>query len=621
MTFLDFIHNSFRRILSVDTEYRTDPSGTIPHKVVCFVYQDIFTGETFRYWEHDGRITDNKHFDYDDCLLVCFNAVAEVGSYLKLLHGKPDNIWDCYVENARLYKPFRSGPGALSLLACANFYNIPGVMPKEEKDKWLDVIINNESYTQEQETGILDYCQRDVEATVKVFIEQVKDIEKKNNLKTIEDFERELWQVCFRGYSQGCVAQVERNGIPIDVQMVNEFKDYWPKVKDRLIEKYNKEINLFEGLKFNNNKFTDLVNKLGLSSEWPRLKSGKYATDIKTIARYVHIPEIKKFQEIRTFLNMTKLTNYDCNYDGKARTTLFMFGTVTSRCTPSTAKYIFNGSAWARNFICPTWGHKLVYVDYSQQEPAIMGYLSKDQKLIQAYQSGDVYIHSAKLCKMIPESATRKTHPEMRDVFKELFLANGYGAGPGYVSQKLKVSLIKAKQLQLMFREVYHVYFNWIESIIAGATATGYLSTEYGWQRFIKSFTKKYKDGRRKDIGRSLLNWPVQSNGADVLRQAMVDLTNNHFEVCALVHDAVLLQIPIPEFKQRLDEAKQIMVGASIKVVGGPIRVDHEEISGNWQQKPELQKTFDDIMNEIKNYKKELKTEHTTDSMVALLPN
>ena len=101
----------------------------------------------------------------------------------------------------------------------------------------------------------------------------------------------------------------------------------------------------------------------------------------------------------------------------------------------------------------------------------------------------------------------------------------------------------------------------------------------------------------------------------------MVDLTNNHFEVCALVHDAVLLQIPIPEFKQRLDEAKQIMVGASIKVVGGPIRVDHEEISGNWQQKPELQKTFDDIMNEIKNYKKELKTEHTTDSMVALLPN
>ena len=106
MTFLEFIERSFKRVLSVDTEFRLDLTGTVPEKVVCFVYKDIFTGETFRFWEHNLEISP-LHFNYDDCLLVSFSAVAEYGCYLKQLHGKPKNMWDCFVENKRLYGPFR----------------------------------------------------------------------------------------------------------------------------------------------------------------------------------------------------------------------------------------------------------------------------------------------------------------------------------------------------------------------------------------------------------------------------------------------------------------------------------------------------------------------------------
>ena len=69
-----------------------------------------------------------------------------------------------------------------------------------------------------------------------------------------------------------------------------------------------------------------------------------------------------------------------------------------------------------------------------------------------------------------------------------------------------------------------------------------------------------------------------------------------------MVHDAVMLEIPIPEFKKRLNEAKQIMVDASIKVVGGPIRVDQEIIKSNYEQEPKDQKLFEKIMNEIDRY-------------------
>ena len=110
------------------------------------------------------------------------------------------------------------------------------------------------------------------------------------------------------------------------------------------------------------------------------------------------------------------------------------------------------------------------------------------------------------------------------------------------------------------------------------------------------------KDGKRIDIRRSLMNWPIQSHGAEILRKALIDLTDENFEVCALVHDAVLLQIPIPEFKQRLEEAKQIMINASIDVVGGPIRVDHEVIKSNYVQEGKDQKLFEEIIKEINTY-------------------
>ena len=54
--------------------------------------------------------------------------------------------------------------------------------------------------------------------------------------------------------------------------------------------------------------------------------------------------------------------------------------------------------------------------------------------------------------------------------------------------------------------------------------------------------------------------------------QSSNSYTDANFEVCALVHDAVLIQIPIPEYSERLKEAKQIG-GPSVAVVGGPIRV------------------------------------------------
>ena len=107
MKFLNYIEKRFERVLVEDTEFILDSTGTIPKRVLAHVYIDVFTGEPFRYWL-DNKKSFQKPFDFDEILLVSYNATAEVGCHLNLLHGRPPNIWDAYVETARLHKPIRS---------------------------------------------------------------------------------------------------------------------------------------------------------------------------------------------------------------------------------------------------------------------------------------------------------------------------------------------------------------------------------------------------------------------------------------------------------------------------------------------------------------------------------
>lgn len=608
MKFLNYIENQYERVLVEDTEFHFDRTKTIPEKVLCHVYIDVFTKEKFRFWYGDKK-SYQAPFDFDKCLLISYNATAEVGSHLNLLHGRPSNIWDAYVETARLYKPLRSGKGAMTLLTTAENYGIKDKMTFEEKENNLDLILRRNAcselpfeYSKAEQKQILDYCEADTELLRQLFIKQVLDIEEKLKLKTDKDFDAELWRILNRGYAIGCVALVERNGIPIDGNLVSKFNKYWPLVKDDLVREVNKEIDVFnEDLTFSFAKFNELIKRNNLDRKWPRMKSGNFTTNKKIIKQYLDNEEIEKFNEIRTLQNMTKLTAYSPGLDGRTRTSFNMFGTVTGRASPSSSKYVFSASKWARNFIKPSYGNYLVYLDYASQEPAIQGYLSGDQNKINAYQSGDVYIHTAKLFNRIPDNATKQSHPEERAIFKVLDLANTYGQGAIAVAETLQCSVSHAKFLQNKYRNIFKVYFKWLDAFIESGLNKKYLSTVFGWHRHINSLFV-IKDGKRKHIHKSLLNWPIQSHGAEILRQALIDLTDNNFKVVALVHDAVMLEIPIPEFEKLKKEAKQIMIDASIKVVGGPIKVDEEVIKSNYEQSFKDQELFNKIMSHIDRY-------------------
>jgi|TARA_R100000322_G_scaffold170339_1_gene145257 DNA polymerase I-like protein with 3'-5' exonuclease and polymerase domains len=609
MSFLNFIRDSFDRVLAVDSEFCfADHTKTIQSRVVCFVYKDIFTNDVFKYWTHDKKFNEPP-FDWNRVLLVPFNAVAEGHSWLHLLQGMPRNIYDTYVENARLYKTFRSGKGALDLRTTAQHYGIPEVMTKEHKDEMRDMVIENASYTAEQREKILDYCLEDVELTQKIFIKQVEDIEKKNNLKTIEDYKTEISQIMFRGASQLHVAKIERAGIDINYSKVLDFKKYWSEVEDIIIKRLDKDIKVHdEDGTERYDYFVELVRRIKLFGKWERtFKTNKLRTDKKyidkMIKKFPEILDLQIYKQIKSLKAYTKLTVFNPCADGKLRCSWNMFGTETGRCTPSTNANIFGGAKWQRSLIRPGLGYVMYYLDYEQQELAIQGYLSGDKKLIEAYNSGDGYLQSAKWLNLVPEYATKKTHPEEREIVKVLFLAQGYGAGPGYVSGQVRCSILYAQHLLRMFRRLFSTYNDWIKKVLKKVAITGKITTNLGWQRYSNGTFKINKDGQLKSIRNTLLNFPAQGNGSDILRQAIIKLHEAGYVVNAPVHDALLISIPRGNHKKEVKLAQSIMEQSAEFVIGSKIRVGIEEVDPDFNVSEKDKKIFNLIFDEINKFK------------------
>jgi DNA polymerase-1 len=68
---------------------------------------------------------------------------------------------------------------------------------------------------------------------------------------------------------------------------------------------------------------------------------------------------------------------------------------------------------------------------------------------------------------------------------------------------------------------------------------------------------------------RSLRNFPMQANGAEMLRIASVLLTEAGIRVCAPVHDALLIEAPLAELDQAIVTTKSLMGEASRIVLDG----------------------------------------------------
>jgi DNA polymerase I-like protein with 3'-5' exonuclease and polymerase domains len=213
----------------------------------------------------------------------------------------------------------------------------------------------------------------------------------------------------------------------------------------------------------------------------------------------------------------------------------------------------------------------LAALDWVQQEFGIAAALSGDRNMQDAYNSGDSYLAFAKQAKAVPEGATKKSHAKERDLFKACVLGVQYGMGAESLALRINQPVIVARNLLQLHREVYHEFWEWSDNSVDHAILTGQQATVFGWVHRIPDGYNVNKNNPKGDGAnpRTLRNFYMQANGAEILRLACILATEAGIRVCAPIHDAVLITAPEREIEEAAAAMSGYMREASRIVLNG----------------------------------------------------
>ena len=315
---------------------------------------------------------------------------------------------------------------------------------------------------------------------------------------------------------------------------------------------------MFEGTTFKADRFAAFLARQGIP--WPLLESGKLDLSDDAFREQARAhPQISPLRELRSALSDLRLNDLAVGCDGRNRTLLSPFRTRSGRNAPSNTKYIFGPSVWLRGLIKPPPGHGVAYIDWAQQEFGIAAALSGDAAMQQAYESGDPYLAFAKQAGEVPPDATKASHAAERELFKACVLGVQYGMEAQSLASRIGQPPIIARDLLRAHRQTYPRFWQWSDAAVDQAMLHGTIHTVFGWP---------VRVGEQPNP-RSLRNFPMQANGAEMLRVACCLATERGIEVCAPVHDAVLICAPIERLDADIAATQSAMSEASRAVLDG----------------------------------------------------
>lgn len=546
----------FREIWVVDFEFIAPP-GHNP-EVLCMVAREVKSGREIRLWIDDLVLMSAAPWNTGQgAVTVAFYASAEMNAFRALGWASPLNIIDLFcefcAETNGLYLP--DGRGLLGALA---FFGLSG-MAAAHKETMRQLVMSGGPWSAEERKAIISYCAEDVYATEILLGALVAKLSINS---------RRIGHAIIRGRYMDAVAAMETAGIPVDMETFRLLEANWSIIQEKLIAEIDLDYRVYEGRTFKVARFAEWLKSVGIP--WPMSESGKLALDDDTFRRMAKLyPAVSALRELRHALGELRLNAITVGPDGRNRTLLSPLRSRTGRNQPSNSKFLFGSATWTRGLIKPAEGRAIAYLDFASQEIAIAAALSGDPALWRAYESGDPYLQFAKDAGLAPPTATKASHKAVRARCKAIVLGVQYGMGPESMAASAGMSVIEARQLLTLHRETYRVFWSWAETNVSRALLGGELTTPFGW-RYRLNPTERAND-------RSLLNWPMQASGSDMLRLACIEIVRSGVMLCAPVHDAVLIEAPIDQIEEHVAIARDAMICASALVLGGrSCRVDAE---------------------------------------------
>jgi hypothetical protein len=552
----------FRRVISIDFEYRADP-GCLPH-VWCLVARDAVTGrEIGRWWRNRLLKMRQPPFPTDrDTLVTSYGISAEMACFLQLGWKPPEYLLDLYAEfrwltNGRTLEFAGKDMNKLkkhksSMLAAAFILDVP-TMDIAHKEAMRQMFITQRDFTADQRAQGMDYCSDDTLITHNIL----------RRMEPALDLPRAL----LRGRFGLAIACMERVATPVDNVNVARINADWPGLMRDIVGVAQDMYGVFKNGEISDELLIGYAKRHDMLGRWPKTKTGKLSYGKKTMKRLVEVyPQLDILKEILSTKGATKLLGLAIGPDGRNRVDLIPFRAKTGRNQPSSKGFIFGPAVWLRFLIMAERGWAIAYLDFSAEEVCILAALSDDPNLQADCLTGDPYVAFAVRAGMAPPGTTKATDTAgVRDIVKVLFLSLNYGRTVVGLAEELGWPLWKARDLVNRHRRAYPVAHRWLQGIIDHAALRGHQLSTLGWQRVVEEGFNP----------RSIRNWPCQTAGSEIMMLSAIMMTEAGIQVCAPVHDAFLIAAPVDQIDAEMARAKAIMEEAALTVTGGfPITVD-----------------------------------------------
>ena len=409
-----------------------------------------------------------------------------------------------------------------------------------------------------------------------------EDMKREDNIYLFESIEMPLAKV---------LANMEIEGIRVDKKVLEEMGT---EIKIKL-EIITRDIYNYAGEEFNINSPKQLGEILFDKLKLPGAKKNKngYATDIDVLKKLTEYPIINKILEYRALAKLYS-TYIDgiistIREDGKIHTIYTQTLTRTGRLSsiepnlqniPMRSEY---GRLIRKAFI-PEDNSVILSSDYSQIELRVFAHLSGVNDLINAFKEGvDIHTKTAMDIFKVPMEGVTKN---MRRQAKAVNFGILYGISSYGLAEDIGIPVKEAKEFINKYFETYPGVKDYMDKEIDEAKRNGYVKTIMNRKRVIEEL--KSSNYMVRSMGeRMALNTPVQGSASDILKKAMVEISdifekeNIKSKMLLQVHDELIFNV----YNDEIDKVKDIVYNTMTKVFELKVPLDVDiELGNNWYE-------------------------------------
>lgn len=409
----------------------------------------------------------------------------------------------------------------------------------------------------------------------------LKELENENMTELFANIEMPLVFVLY---------DMQKEGVRVDKEWLKSYGE----VLGNRIQVLEKEIYDEAGEEFNINSPKQLGVILFEKMNMPYKKKTKsgYSTAADVLDKLApEYPFVKKILEYRQLAKLKStyadgLAAYiseDGRIHGKFNQTITATGRISS--TEPNLQNIpirMELGRQIRKVFIPKEGCVFLDADYSQIELRIMAHMSKDEKLIEAYNMAED-IHRITASQVFGVPFDEVTDLQRRNA-KAVNFGIIYGISSFGLSQDLSISRKEASDYIEQYFKTYPKIKGYIDSMVEDAKKTGYSLTMFNRRRPIPEL--KSSNFMQRSFGeRVAMNAPIQGTAADIIKLAMIRVYDAlkkggyKSKLLLQIHDELLVETypdEIEDVKKIIEDGMKNAVKLSV-----PLEIDMKQ-GNNW---------------------------------------